>query len=146
MTDPRILPPDILEIRDRLDEVIVDANYEGDVRRSALVALDLCDLLRPSLSGRQMLAVEAARSYWSGAESAEFEQLAEECLRAIRATQHLAASGNREFSITRLVFAATNRYTEFSSYTCEFQLGLGYGAGLTADQMRGVFRAHVPEF
>lgn len=128
----------------KIDSLLEDnADLSSDSRVGSLIALSFCDLLRASLNDTQKEAVEVARSYWDGSDSRDRDGW---LLKFTDIVEHDTREGTeqRKAGTNRLVRWALSGNTPFSGYAAEFLMFFGGNAGLSVQEMRGVFGKFIP--
>ena len=132
-------------LSDRLDSALEASGFQGDVRTTALFALELCVLLSQSFNAIQREAFEAAKAYWyegkTERRSANVAKFAE-----IIRTDQVKNHDPREAAVNRLIWSSFNTSEEFSGYVGEFLIYMAIEAGLSSDQVSAVLTGLVPGF
>ncbi|WP_250623305.1 hypothetical protein [Pinirhizobacter soli] len=136
-------PGEVGALMDRLDEMVTIDESQNDIRTSAAIAVDFCDLLFESLDADQRDGLAAAHAWWNDGDVEAHRKFVSVFADVI--DQDIKnRTPPREAALNRLVWCALNVNSPFCSYAAEFVTGLGKDAGLTARQMTDVFAKYVP--
>ena len=134
------------ELLDRIDALLWEDTYANDVRSTALIGLELGELIRSNLDDLQRNALDVAKTYWTAGAQNESEWL--EHVRKIASRQdehaHSGTHRTRAAYANRIVYTALNDRTGLSGFAGEFLVEIGTGAGLAADQIEAAFRKVLP--
>jgi hypothetical protein len=145
MSKSNISNSDVKELSERLDVVLYDAPFENDSRRAAEISIEFCRFLTDQLDPTQQQALEVAERYWAAGKEERYVQMVEEFSRRIDFDQRSNAPEENSV-VNRLIWSALNRNSGLSTYDGAFLIDCGLQAGLSPNQMAGVFGKYVPGF
>jgi hypothetical protein len=135
------------DLSDGIDLSLCGGAYNKDVRRTAEISLELCELVRSELNPVQASALDVAKGYWEGNESeqqlvAKAETIAERLDRSQKSVE----VSDRENILDRLVFCALNRNTGLSVLAGECLAELAEALELPVKNVSKAFSRRVPNF
>jgi hypothetical protein len=132
---------------DKIDLSLHGDTYSKDVRKSAGIGIDICDLVRSELDPEQATALDVAKRYWDGSGS-EQERLrsVETIAKRMDRSQKSVSGSEKKDIMDRLVFCALNTNTGLSVLAGEYLAELAEGLELPPENVRKVFSRHVPNF
>jgi len=135
------------DLLDCIDFSLHSDTYSKDVRKTAEIGIELCELVRSELDPAQTAALDAAKRYWEGNGSEEerirnVETIAERLDRSRTSVE----DSERESTLDRLVFCALNTNTGLSVLAGEYLAELAEKLKLPAKDVGSVFSRRVPNF
>ena len=130
----------------RIDELLWQDTYAGDVRATAVIALELGNFLKGALDDLQKAALDAAKAHWY--EGGRNEEARLEFVERIgmRRDNDIRSGTNRTQSgyANQVVWTALNTNTPLSGFAGEFLVEIGERAGLSIGQIESSFRKVLP--
>jgi hypothetical protein len=133
------------ELQTRLDAAL-DGRFDKDIKKSAEISLDICDLVRSELDDIQLSTVRAARDYWDSKLSEEERtSVLKKVWNRIDKARKPMAGADRHFLLDRLVVCSLVTSEGLSITTAEFLLGLGEALDLPARDVAEAFFRHIPD-
>ncbi|WNL45980.1 hypothetical protein RKE25_21640 [Dyella sp. BiH032] len=135
----------VRQISDRLDRALNAGSFQGDVRTTAIFALELCAMLSAGFNATQREAFKAAKAYWYEGVAEKRSVSVAKFAEIIRSDQ-TEGRDPREVAVNRLIWSSFNTSEEFSGYAGEFLIYWAIEAGLSPDQVSTILSGLIPGF